>query len=160
MTAHPLEVSYNWRLPVAIASVAALGCIVVLAQGHAAGWVPVALLVVLIWLGFLLVMLRRGRSYLMVDGSVLVLRPWRAYVRIEGHQVRAVRQVLTPRGPSFKLIVDGPDGKPVRLLAPTAWLTGGHAALFGWLVSCAPEAELDKGSRRTLDQLRIRGLIR
>src|SRR6478609_1456236 len=104
--AHPLEVSYNWRLPVAIASVAMLGCVVVLAQGNAAGWVPVAALVVVIWLVFILGMLRRGRSYLMVDGSTLVLRPWRTYVRIEGHQVRAVRQVLTPRGPSFKLIVD------------------------------------------------------
>ena len=158
--AHPLEVSYNWRLPVTIASIAALGCIVVLARGHAAGWVPVAMLVVLIWVVFVLVMLRRARSYLMVDGSTLVLRPWRRYVRIEGHQLRAVRQVLTPRGPSFKLTVDGPAGRPVRYGAPTAWLAGGHSALFGWLVSCAPEAELDKGSRRTLDQLRVRGLIR
>jgi hypothetical protein len=158
--AHPLEVSYNWRLPVAIASVAAFGCIVVLAEGRAAGWVPVALLVVLIWAVFVLVMLRRARSYLMVDGSTLVLRPWRAYVRIEGDQVRAVRQVLTPRGPSYKLTVDGPDGKPVRYLAPTAWLGEGHSTFFGWLVSSAPAAELDKGSSRTLEQLRIRGLIR
>ena len=46
MMAHPLELTYNWRLPVAIATIAALGCIVVLARGQAAGWVPVALLVV------------------------------------------------------------------------------------------------------------------
>ncbi len=158
--AHPLPLSYNWRLPVAIASVAAFACIVVLAQGGGPGWIPVALLVVVVWAAFILVIVRRGRAYLMVDGSTLVLRPWRAYVRVEGPQVRAVRQVLTARGPSFKLTVDGPDGKPVRYLVPTAWLTGGHSELFGWLVSFAPEAELDKGSRRTLDQLRIRGLIR
>lgn len=155
---HPLEVSYNWRLPVAVATVAAFGLVLALVRGRAPGWPEVVLLVAAIWVSFTLLMLRRARSYLLIDGSTLVLRPWRAYVRIEGDQVRAVKQVLTARGPSYKLTVDGPDGRS-SYVAPTAWLHGGHSVLFSWLLTSAPEAELDKASRRTLDLLRSRGLI-
>jgi len=42
---------------------------------------------------------------------------------------------------------------------PTALLKTGHSTFFGWLLSQAPQAELDKGSRKTLEQLRIRGLL-
>jgi hypothetical protein len=158
--AHPLELSYNWRLPVGIATVGMVGFVLLLTRGQAAGWLPVVVVVVVLWLAFLLVMLRRARSYLMVDGSTLVLRPWRTYVRIDGEQVRSVKQILTPRGPSYRLGVAAPDGRVVRYLVPTAWLRGGHSELFGWLVEHAPQAELDRGSQRTLELLRIRGLLR
>ena len=157
--AHPLELSYNWRTPVAIATIAALGCLGVLIRGRADGWVPVALLVLLLWALFMFVIVRRARSYLMVDGETLVLRRWREYVRVGGDQVRAVRQVVTARGPSYRLTVEQPDGTTVRCLAPTAWLRGAHPVLFGWLLTYAPGAELDKGSRRTLSLLRERGLV-
>jgi hypothetical protein len=157
--AHPLELSYNWRLPVGVATLAMMGCLLVLAGGRAVGWASVSLIVVAMWAVFVLVMVRRARSYLMVEGSTLVLRPWRAYVRIEGSRVRAVRQVLTPRGPSYRLVVEDADGRLGRHLAPTAWLRGGHSVLFTWLLAYAPQAELDKGSRKTLDLLRTRGLI-
>jgi hypothetical protein len=55
--------------------------------------------------------------------------------------------------------VSGPQGTPVRYLIPTAWLTGGHSTFFTWLLTNAPDAELDKGTRKTLDLLRVRGLI-
>jgi hypothetical protein len=157
--AHPLELSYNWRLPVGIATVGMLGCLALLGNGRRPGWVPVALILVALWAFFVLVLVRRARSYLMVDGATLVLRPWRAYVRIEGPQVRAVKQVLTARGPSFRLVVESPDDRPGRYLAPTAWLLGGQSTLFSWLLANAPQADLDKGSRKTLDLLRVRGLI-
>jgi hypothetical protein len=157
--AHPLELSYNYRTPVAVSTIAALGCLAALIRGRADGWVPVALLVLVLWALFAFVIVRRARSYLMVDGEILVLRPWRAYVRVEGDQVRAVRQVMTARGPSYRLTVERPEGGTVRCLAPTAWLSGGYPALFAWLQTYAPGAELDKGSRRTLTVLRERGLV-
>jgi hypothetical protein len=42
---------------------------------------------------------------------------------------------------------------------PTALLRTGHSTLFGWLLRHAPQAELDKGSQKTLEELRIRGLV-
>ena len=159
--AHQLELSYNWRTPVAIVvTLAAVGCIAVLARGQVRGWITVLLLVV-VHLGrcSLFVMVRRARSYLMVEDEVLVLRPWRAYVRVRGDQVRAVKQVLTARGPSYRLTVALPDGRTVRYLVPAAWLRGAHPVLFNWLLTYAPDAELDKGSRKTLELLRRRGVI-
>lgn len=157
--AHPLEVSYNWRTPVAIATIGALGCLFVLARGRPDGWIGVALLTLALWGYFAFVMVRRARSYLMVDDSTLVLRPWRSCVRVEGHQVRTVKQVITARGTSYRLGVELADGETRRYVAPTAWVRGGHAALFNWLLAHAPDAELDKGSRRTLELLRHRGAI-
>jgi hypothetical protein len=46
-----------------------------------------------------------------------------------------------------------------RCAVPTGLLRTGHSTFFGWLLRHAPQAELDKKSQKTLEQLRIRGLV-
>ena len=58
-----------------------------------------------------------------------------------------------------RLTVQGSDGRALRVVAPVALLRGGHSALFTWILGRAPQAQLDKGSRRTAEQLKTRGLI-
>ena len=157
--AHPLELSYNWRTPAVVASIGAIGCAGVLFRGRTEGWLPVLLIVLVLWALLLLVLARRARSYLMVDDDVIVLRDRRGFARVAGDQVREVKQVPTARGASYRLLVEWPDGRSVRLLAPTAWLRDGHAVLFNWLHAYAPQARLDKGTRRMLDFLQQRGVI-
>jgi hypothetical protein len=36
----------------------------------------------------------------------------------------------------------------------------GHSALFRWILTQAPQADLDKGSQKTVAQLKTRGLLR
>ena len=158
--AHPLELSYNWRTPAVIATLGAIGCLGVLVRGQAGGWIVAALVVLVLWALFVLVLVRRARSYLMVgDDGALVLRHRRALVPVDGDRVRAVRQVVTARTPAYRLLVELPDGRTERYLVPTAWLRDGHVTLFSWLRTYAPHAELDKGSQRMLELLRNRGLI-
>ena len=70
----------------------------------------------------------------------------------------ALRQFLTRRGPSYRLTVRRPTG-PVRLTVPVALLNGGRSTLFRWILTEAPQADLDRGSRRTLERLRAEGLV-
>ena len=79
---------------------------------------------------------------------------------IEAADLVAVQEFLTPNGPSYKLTVRDPDGGTSRVVAPVALLRGGHSALFSWILTRAPQATLDKGSRKTAAQLKTRGLIR
>ena len=37
---------------------------------------------------------------------MLTTRRWRDFERVEGSQVRAVKELLTPAGPSYRLEVD------------------------------------------------------
>lgn len=156
--AHPLEPAYSWRTPLVVSGVGLVLSIGLLARGQAVGWGSAAAALVALWLVFLAVAYRRSRAYLLVEGSRLRIRPGRRFVDIEGRDVVAVRQVLTARGPSFRLTVRTADGT-ARYLVPTAWLRSGHSTFFTWLLAYAPDAELDKGSRRTLQLLRERGLV-
>ena len=54
---------------------------------------------------------------------------------------------------------DENGGRLVHCGAPTALLRRGHTTLFGWILTWAPQAELDKGARRTLQTLRERGAL-
>ena len=145
--AHPLELSYNWRTPAFIASVAAAICISALARGQRTGWVS-ALVVVL-----------APRAYLLIEGSRLTVRRFRRFHTIEAADLMAVAEFVTPNGPSYRLTVRAPDGETRRIVAPVALLRGGHAALFTWILAQAPQANLDKGSLKTLARLKTRGLI-
>jgi hypothetical protein len=156
----PLELSYQWQPPVIFATVGAAICIALLASGHAAGWLPVAGIVVVVWAVFVATVLLRTRAYLMVDGSRLTVRRFRHLHTIEADQLTAVSEFLAGRrGPSYRLTVRDADGRKHRYVAPTALLRGGHSTLFQWILARAPQAELDRGSRRTVEQLQIRGLI-
>lgn len=157
--AHPLPLSYTWQTPVVVASVGAFVCVGLLLRGAAPGRGSVAAVIVVLWLGFLALVWARTRAYLVVDGSRLSLRHVRRIRVVEGHQVVAVSQYLTAHGPSYRLRVREEDGRLHRRTAPVALLRGGHSTLFTWLLAHAPQAELDRGSRRTLDQLRVRGLV-
>ena len=158
--AHPLELSYNWRTPAFFASVAAAICIGVLARSRATGWLSALVVVVALWALIVGLIYLRTRAYLLVDGSQLTVRRFQRLHTIEAVDLIGVAQFLTPNGPSYRLTVRGADGRTTRVVAPVALLRGGHSALFTWILGRAPQAQLDKGSRRTAEQLKTRGLIR
>jgi hypothetical protein len=157
--AHPLPLSYHWQVPVLFSSVGLFVCGGVLIRGRPDGWLPVVLILVALWASFVLLVWLRTRAYLMVDGAVLHTRHRLTLSEVRGLEVEAVRQFLTPNGPSYKLRLrrDAAGGRWVTV--PTALLSGGHSTLFTWLLTRAPDAELDPASRKTLEQLRVRGLV-
>jgi len=157
--AHPLELSYHWQPPVLFASVGAAVCVGAVARSGAAGAAAVIVLILTLWVFFVTLVWRRTRAYLMVDGDRLVVRRRGRLQVLEAGRLVAVRQFLTPHGPSYKLTVRQDDGRTGTWVAPVALLRSGHSTLFGWILARAPEAELDRGSRRTLDQLRVKGLV-
>lgn len=157
--AHPLEVSYNWRTPVLFASLGAVVCLGALVRGRVPGWIPVALIVFVLWAAFVALVYRRTRAFLMVEDDRLTLRRYRTLRTVQGADVLRVAQFETPSGPSYRLTVRQPDGGRRRLVAPAALLRRGHPTLFGWILAHAPQAELDAGSRKMLSRLQNRGLV-
>ena len=154
----PLSRSYNWQLPVVLWTSGALLAIALLVATRSAGWVGVALTVAAVWAVMVGLIYLRTRAYLQVEDRQLTVRRYARMHTISGPQMLRVTEFLTPRGPCYRLKVTI-DGGTTRYTVPTALLKTGHSTLFGWLLSQAPQAELDKGSRKTLEQLRIRGLL-
>jgi hypothetical protein len=154
----PLRLSYNWQLPVILWTSGALLAIGLLVRTRSPGWLGVALIVAGIWVIMVGLVYLRTRAYLKVDGRQLTVRRFGRMHTISGPQVVRVREFLTARGPCHRLTVTL-DGSTAKYTAPTALLKTGHSTFFSWLLSQAPQAELDKGSRKTLEQLRIRGLL-
>ena len=157
--AHPLELSYNWRTPAFFASVAAAICVGVLARARATGWLSALVVVVALWALIVGLIYLRTRAYLLVDGSRLTVRRFRKFHTIEAADVVAVAEFLTPQWAVLPAHRTSPDGGTTRVVAPVALLRGGHSALFTWILGQAPQAQLDKGSSRTAEQLKTRGLI-
>jgi hypothetical protein len=157
--AHPLELSYNWRTPAFIASVAAAICVSALARGQRTGWVSALVVVLALWALIVGLIYLRTRAYLLIDGSRLTVRRFRRFHTIEAADLMAVAEFVTPNGPSYRLTVRAPEGETRRIVAPVALLRGGHAALFTWILSRAPQATLDKSSLKTVARLKTRGLI-
>ena len=157
---HPLELSYNWRTPAIFASVAATSRIGALARGQSSGWLPALVVVVALWALIVGLIYLRTRAYLLVDGSRLTVRRFRKFHTIEAADLVGVAEFQTPNGPSYRLTVQDQDRGTRRVVAPVALLRGGHSALFTWILGRAPQAQLDKRSRRTAEQLKTRGLIR
>jgi hypothetical protein len=156
--AQPLELNYNWRATLVVATVGLVACIGILVRGQAAGWLSAAVVLVLCWAAYCGVVWLRTRSYLLVEGRVLTTRRWRDFERVEAGQVRAVKELPTPAGPSYRLEVER-DGERDRVTVPTALLLRGPSTLFAWILAQAPDATLDKRSRRTLELLQTRGLV-
>lgn len=157
--AHPLELSYNWQTPVTISSIGLVVCVGLLANTRVDGWVAVAVVLGLMWLGFLAVVWARTRAFMLLDGPMLTVRRFRTFTTLDGRRVTDVSEFLTANGPSYRVKVSTDDGTPTRAVVPAALLRKGHSTLFDWVLTWAPRAELDKGSRKTVDQLRTRGLI-
>jgi hypothetical protein len=155
----PLTLSYAWQPPVLITSAGAALCVAAVARSRASGWEAVVVVVVVAWAAVVALCWARTRAYLRVDGSRLTVRRVRHMHTIEGEQLVGVRQFLTRRGPSYRLVVRGADGRERSHVAPVALLRAGHSTLFAWILAQAPQAQLDRGSTRTLDQLRVRGLV-
>lgn len=155
----PLESDYDWQGPVALSVVVLLAGIGLLAYARPVGWISAALVLTGCWVAYGFVVYRRTRAYLRVDGPTLTVRSFRAFHEISGPDLVKVSQLLTRRGPSYRLTVRAADGRLVRYGAPTARLRRGHSTLFGWILTWAPQAELDHGSRRTLQILRERGAL-
>jgi hypothetical protein len=149
----PLESSYNWRTPVSISSIGLVICVIVLSRSKTNGWFGVAIVLVLLWAGFMALVWARTRAMIEVDGHQLRVRRFR---ELDGRRVASVREYLTASGPSYRVRMIG-DEK--TYFVPTALLRKGHSTFFDWLLTYSPDVELDKGSRKTIDQLRTRGLI-
>ncbi|SDT43152.1 hypothetical protein SAMN04488543_4355 [Friedmanniella luteola] len=157
--AHPLELAYNWRTPALFASVGAVVCLGVVLRGDAAGKVGVAVVLVVLWAGCLTLVWARTRAHLEVDGARLTVRRVRALHTVDAGTVVAVRQQASASGPVFALVCRDADGGTRRVVAPVALLRGGTSTLFRWILAHAPQAELDRGSRRTVEQLQTAGLL-
>jgi hypothetical protein len=154
--ARPLELSYNWHTPVSVATVGLILCITVLARSRTNGWVGVVIVLALLWLVFLLVVWGRTRALIQLDGPQLTVRRFRHTHLLDGRKVASVREYLTGSGPCYKVRLIGDDA---TYHVPAALLRKGHSTFFDWLLSYSPDAVLDRGSRRTVDRLRTRGLI-
>src|SRR5215211_4815075 len=155
----PLEQSYNWRTPVMFTSLAAMIVVAMLIRGKVSGWLPALVVVVALWTLAVGLFYLRTRAFLMIDGSVLMVRHVRKLHTIDAADLVAVNEFPTPNGPNYKLTVRGPDGQTSRVVAPVALLRGGNSALFNWIVARAPHATLAKGAQKTLARLKTRGLI-
>jgi len=157
--AHPLELSYNWRTPALFATVGAFICAGAVIRGQANGWIPAVVLVLALWAILVGLIYARTRAYLLVEGSRLTVRRFRNFHTVEADELMVVAQFPTPNGPSYRLTTRGADGKLRRCVAPTALLHGGRSTLFAWILARAPHAELDPGSRKTVERLRTEGLL-
>ena len=157
--AHPLELSYNWRAPALFATIGAFICLSVLIRGRVTGWLAAAVVVLLLWLSFIGVLYLRTRAYLLAEGDRLSVRHWVRLHTIAADQLVGVREFLTPHGPSYRLTVRAEGGTTRRITAPVALLRGGRSTLFAWILAEAPQAELDKGSQRTVERLQSKGLL-
>ena len=157
--AHPLELAYNWHTPVTFATVGLFICVGVLVRQQASGWLPVVVVLVVAWAGFLVLVWVRTRASLLVDGPTIRVRSFRQFHEVDGQRVIGVRELRTPHGPSYRLVVHGEGGSTQRVTVPAALLRRGHATLFAWILAEAPQAELDAGSTRTLAELRRRGAV-
>jgi hypothetical protein len=158
--AHQLELSYNWRTPALFATVGAFICLGVLIQGRVPGWLVTASIVVLLWVVFIGVIFLRTRAYLLADGDRLIVRHYGKFHTLTADQIVAVKEFLSPHGPSYRLTVRAEDGSTRRVTAPVALLRGGHSTLFAWILAEAPHAELDKSSQRTVERLQSKGMLR
>lgn len=152
----PLELSYNWRVPVSIATVAMILCIAVLVRSRTIGWGGAVAGVIVLWALFIATVWGRTRALIEVDGERLRVRRYFATHELAADQVATVREYLTASGPSYKLRLVQ-DNRTYYV--PSALLRQGQSTFLGWLLSHCPDAELDKGSRKTIDRLRTRGLI-
>jgi hypothetical protein len=129
-----------------------------LARTGPPGWGTVAVVVVLLWALLVASIYLRTRAFLQVEGSTLRVRRYKDLHTINGPQVQRVTEFLTRHGPCHKLTVQTETGTS-RFVVPTALLRTGHSTLFSWLLGYAPQAELDRRSAKTLEQLRMRGLV-
>jgi hypothetical protein len=157
--AHPLELSYNWRTPAVFATIGAFICLGVLIRGRVNGWLAATVVVLLLWAALVAVVFLRTRAYLMVDGDRLTVRHYGQFHTITADQLVRVAEFLTPNGPCYRLTVRDADGTIRRVVAPVALLKGGRSTLFAWILAEVPQAELDTGSRRTVERLQSKGLL-
>lgn len=158
--AHPLELSYSWRLPLTFSTVGLSVCLGVLVSGRSPGWVTVSLVLVALWAAFLVLVRLRTRAYLMVDGPRLRVRHGLRFRVVHAPEVVAVRQVRTPHGLCYRLTLTDCAGTSSRVTVPTALLLAGRSTLLTWVRTEAPQAELDPGTRATITLLQHRGLVR
>ncbi len=154
-----LASSYHWQGPVILATAVAGVFVALLARGQVNGWWTVALIVIAVWAGYLALVRSRARALMAVDGPLLRTRRYRTVTTLDGRRVSAVREFVTAKGPCYLVYVRHEDGSTGKAQVPTAWLQGGHSTLFTWVLTWSPRADLDKGSRRTLDRLVSRGLV-
>lgn len=154
--AHPLPLSYNWRTPVIVSSVGLILSVGALARTRTSGWLGVAGILIAVWALFVGVAWLRTRAFLMIDGPMLTVRRFRTMHHLDGRRLTAVRQLSTGSGPAFSVRM---SDDPARYYVPAALVSRGHSTFLEWVLRYAPETTLDKGSLRTLEQLRTRGLI-
>lgn len=154
--AHPLDSSYHWQPPVAVATIGLIVCVGILVRGQVDGWVGVVLILIALWAGFIAVVWSRTRASMMVDGPILTLRRVRRFVQLDGRNLVRVEEFRTPYGMSYRVVM---NDHPAPYVVPTALLRKGHSTFFSWVLTWSPGAELDPGTLKSIDQLRTRGLL-
>jgi len=152
----PLELSYNWRAPVSFATIGLLICIGVLVRSTIVGRAGAVAAVIVLWAVFMAVVWGRTRALIEVVGDTLRVRRFLNIHELEGPRVTTVREYLTASGPSYKVRLTADQR---TYYVPSAMLRQGQSTFLGWLLTNCPDAELDKGSLKTIDRLRTRGLI-
>lgn len=157
--AHPLELAYNWRTPALFASVGAVTCVGIVLRGSAPGRWGVAAVLGTLWVLCLALIWIRTRVLLIADGPRLSIRRVRTWHTVEATELVEVRQRPGAAGPSYVLVTRDAGGREHRVVAPVALLRGGYPTLFRWVLTHAPQAALDRGTRRTLSRLEQRGLL-
>ena len=155
----PLERTYNWRTPALFASVGAVISVGAVLRRSADGRWGVAALLVALWALCLALIWARTRVLLVVDGPRLSIRRVFTWHTVQAAELVRVQQRPGAAGPSYTLLTRNADGREQRVVAPVALLRSGYPTLFGWITAHAPQAQLDRGSRRTLDRLQQRGLL-
>jgi len=152
----PLELSYHWRAPASLATIGLIICVTVLVHSRTAGWGGAVAGVAVLWALFMATVWGRTRALIEVDGDLLRVRRYFTTHELSGADVTTVREYLTANGPSYKVRLARDDR---TCYVPSALLRQGQSTFLGWLLSHCPDAELDKGSRKTIDRLRTQGLI-
>ena len=152
----PLQSSYHWQPPVAVSTIGLIVCIGILIRGQANGWVGVVVILFALWAGFVALVWSRTRASMMVDGPILTVRRVRRFVQLDGRRLDRVQEFRTPYGMSYRVTM---SDDPAPYIIPTALLSKGHSTFFGWVLTWSPGADLDRGTLKSIDQLRTRGLL-
>lgn len=149
-----LDPSVRWQTGVVVACVGALVLSGVMVRERPPGWGGVVALVLGLLALYLAVTWSRTRARMAVRGRELTVRRWRQVQTVDAAEVTAVRQRLTGLGPDF-VVVAGDR----RVHVPASRVRRGHSSFFEWLLGHGRDPELDRGTRRTLQVVRERGLI-
>lgn len=138
----PLETIKNFKTRLIVAAVPVVILTVLGFLGGRETW-TLGLAGVGLWLAYAAVVWSDSRAYLRPDGNALEVRTVLKMNRVEGSQVARLKHQFNGKSPDFQIVLN--DGR--KIWVPTSKLERGHATLFAWLTTHAPQTELDEKSK-------------